>query len=121
MSARKSRTQRDPIQADTGPLAFVEWLSLHVNPTGSGSDAELSRAIKVSQSMLVRYRSNLTTPSFEVIRRACSELDLPVLAGLVKAGLLTESEAGLEVFEPNLREASSDDMLDELRERLKDC
>lgn len=111
-------TRKATRSTKTGPLAFVNWLSVHVAPGGVVSDAELARKIGISQSMLVRYRTDLTMPSFEVIRRACDALGLPILTGLVMSGMISEEEAELKVYEPDVRSASNLAMLNELGRRL---
>lgn len=103
---------------DYGPAAFIEWIVQQVNADGAASDAEVARMTGIAQSNLNRYRSGLTKPSFEILRRVCSELNLPILVALVKAGLVTEEESGIKFFKASLREATTDELFEELRARV---
>lgn len=116
MTAMAAKAKVRSVEA--GPRVYVEWLASHAAPSGVVTDAELARRVGVSQSMLMRYKSGATMPSFDVIRRGCNSLNLPILVGLVKAGLMSEDEAEVKVFEPTLDEVPSDDMLAELKRRL---
>ncbi|MBM4575995.1 hypothetical protein GS415_10385 [Rhodococcus hoagii] len=76
---------------------FVEWIGKAVSPDGEASDhrdREGDRHLPVEHQSL---RSGLTVPTIGIIRRMCEALDLPVLIGFVKAGLLSEDEAAVEI------------------------
>ncbi|MBM4707947.1 helix-turn-helix domain-containing protein [Rhodococcus hoagii] len=96
---------------------FVEWIGKAISPDGEASDTEIAKATGTSQSNINRYRSGLTAPTIGIIRRMCEALDLPVLIGFVKAGLLSEEEAAVEIHSTPIASFSTSDLLAELQRR----
>lgn len=112
MAAKNAHTM-----GDVGPRAFAEWVKSQLSPDGSASDATIARTIGISPSVLSRYRTDLTQPSFDVVRRAADKIGVPIIAALVKAGMISQDEAGVKVVEPRLAEIPAEKLFDELKRR----
>lgn len=103
---------------NTGPSVFVDWLAHRINPEGTITHMKIGQRAGISPTNLTRWSRNEFAPSFEVIRRICDTLALPILPAIVKAGLVSEIEVDANVFKPDLAEATLDELFDEIQRRV---
>lgn len=79
---------------------------------------ELARGLGVDRSRLTDYRAG-GRPSVATARRAALLFRVDPVAVLVAGGLLTAEEAGLRRARPDPAELGDDELIAELRRRVK--
>lgn len=110
--------------------SWAEYVQRHLDALG-WDNATLSRVAqlpdgrRIDRSLIGRWINEGTQPSIESIRAVARALDRDIREGLVAAGKLTAEEVGMFIDEdlpptsPDLRLLSDDELLDEVRRRMR--
>ncbi|MDH6282786.1 transcriptional regulator with XRE-family HTH domain [Prescottella agglutinans] len=99
---------------------FSDWLARKAHDRGIDTEAELSRAVKTSQSIVGRWRIQGSIPEISTLRRISDGLNIPIQEVLVAAQYVYPEEVGvIEVNNTTLRDFTYRELLDELERRLR--
>lgn len=81
----------------------------------------LAEKTGISQTVLSRWNSGKTAPTIDNLRPVAEALNLPLLELVVRAGLLTEEEAGakLKLINTTADNLSNDELLAEVGRRMQ--
>ncbi|MGW2095795.1 helix-turn-helix domain-containing protein [Promicromonospora sukumoe] len=95
---------------------FSDWVTRIARDRGLETEAELSRAINTSQSIIGRWRMHGTVPEMKTLRRVAESLNVPIQEALVAAGYVRPEEVGF--IQIKLGDVATRDLLLELARRL---
>nr|WP_296763762.1 helix-turn-helix transcriptional regulator [Rhodococcus sp. (in: high G+C Gram-positive bacteria)] len=99
---------------------FHEWVTEAMESAGIANVAQLSREMNSSPPTIHRWLSGEARPKPETLRLMCEVLKQPVLIGYIRAGLLSEAEANLELQKMGLGEYTIPQLADEIKRRHAD-
>jgi hypothetical protein len=96
----------------------MTWWDFVQKAAGADDQATIARKVGVQQSMISRWRTSVPRPeNAAAFARAYGR---PVLEAFIAAGFLTSEEAGEQPSAPpSLASMDDDDLLDEVRARMK--
>ena len=98
---------------------FADWLAKTARKRGLETEAEISRAVNTSQSIVGRWRLQGAVPEIKTLRRVAEGLNVPIQEALVAAGYVAPSEVGvIEVANVDIRDVPTADLLLEIARRL---
>lgn len=96
----------------------MTWWDYVMSVTGGATHEVVARAAGVTPPSVTRWKTY--TPKPETVSTFAKAYERPVLEAFVAAGFLTPAEAGERPTErPSLATWSDDELLDEVRKRLK--
>lgn len=99
-------------------LHAVTWWEYVQRIAGTASPSEISRKTGIGQSSIGRWGSS--SPKPESIATFAEAYGRPVLEAFVAAGFLTDEQAKVTTVKAGLSEFSADELLEEIRRRIKD-
>ncbi|WP_275792671.1 helix-turn-helix domain-containing protein [Prescottella equi] len=98
---------------------FSDWVARVARKRGLETEADISRAINTSQSIVGRWRMHGTAPTMETLRRLSDGLNVPIQEALVAAGYVRPEEVGVvEAEGRDIKDIPTRDLLLELARRL---
>lgn len=98
---------------------FSDWVARVARKRGLETEADISRAISTSQSIVGRWRMHGTAPTMETLRRISDGLNVPIQEALVAAGYVKPEEVGvIEAEGRDIKDIPTRDLLLELARRL---
>ncbi|NKR57482.1 XRE family transcriptional regulator [Rhodococcus hoagii] len=98
---------------------FSDWVARVARKRGLETEADISRAINTSQSIVGRWRMHGTAPTMETLRRLSDGLNVPIQEALVAAGYVKPEEVGIIQAEGrDIKDIPSKELLLELARRL---
>ncbi|AEV51940.1 transcriptional repressor [Rhodococcus phage REQ3] len=74
---------------------FADWLWTTARRRGLETEAEISRAVNTSQSIVGRWRLQGAVPEIKTLRRIADGLNVPIQEALVAAGYVLPEEVGV--------------------------
>jgi transcriptional regulator with XRE-family HTH domain len=109
------------MQQDPAPVAQVSWWQYVVTVTGDAAQKEIAAATGIDQSSISRWQRGTNNPRAEAVVALARAYGRSPVEALVAAGYLTSDELGvveLTTLTGDLRSASVDSLLSELRRRV---
>ncbi|ORM00687.1 hypothetical protein [Prescottella equi] len=101
---------------------FATWLADVARTRGLETEAEISRAVNISQSIVGRWRIQGTAPEIKSLRRVADGLGVSIQEALVAAGYVTPEEVGVVEVTPvvnmDVSRIPTAELLRELARRL---
>lgn len=98
---------------------FSDWVARVAKRQGMDTEAEISRAVGISQSIVGRWRTHGAIPNIDSLRKIASGLNVSVQEAVVAAGILHPDEVGQIVrVQTALSEVPHEELLAELGRRL---
>lgn len=95
---------------------FADWLARTARKRGLDTEADISRAVNTSQSIVGRWRLHGAVPEMKTLRRVAEGLNVPIQEALIAAGYVKPEEVG--VFQTSVEDIPTRDLLLELARRL---
>lgn len=103
---------------DQSENPFGTWLDGQLRARGVVDNySEAGRLFGVPATTVRNWLTKGTKPSLETLRSIAAGLKLPYLSVLVGAGVVTEDEADVRVYEKPLSEVPLEDMFGEIKRR----
>jgi transcriptional regulator with XRE-family HTH domain len=109
------------VKQDPAPVAQVSWWQYVVTVTGDAAQKEIAAATGIDQSSISRWQRGTNNPRAEAVVALARAYGRSPVEALVAAGYLTSDELGvveLTTLTGDLRSASVDSLLSELRRRV---
>lgn len=106
---------------DPGRAAQVPWWQYVVMVTGNAAQKEIAAATEIDQSSISRWQRGTSNPRAEAVVALARAYGRSPVEALVAAGYLSSDELGvveLTTLTGDLRSASIDSLLSELRRRV---
>jgi transcriptional regulator with XRE-family HTH domain len=115
--------RNDTVAAPRKWRDWAEYVRAHLDAL-EWSPSKFAQVSGLDRSMITRWLKRETEPAIDSIRAAARAFDRDIREGLVAAGFFTEEEMGFFrdekiAGEPDLRLVDDDDLLDELKRRMK--
>lgn len=100
-------------------MDFATWLDTHMRDRGL-TPADLATAAGLAQSVVSRWRTGRVRPSVDNIRAAAHALRVPVVDGLIAAGILSPDDIAPPTAEVTAASLSDEELIEELARRLRE-
>ncbi|CAN5724986.1 hypothetical protein BH09ACT7_BH09ACT7_11840 [soil metagenome] len=109
------------VEPDPAPTPQVSWWQYVVTVTGNSAQKEIAAATGIDQSSISRWQRGTNNPRAEAVVALARAYGRSPVEALVAAGYLSSDELGvveLTTLTGDLRSASVDSLLSELRRRV---
>jgi len=104
----------------TPSVQAVKWWQYVQTITGGQQQNEIAKAIDLNPSTVSRWKSTGIPGNAENVAALARAYGRPVLEAFVAAGFLTDREAKATVTVPDIGQLSADDLLAEVRRRMRE-